>query len=181
MKRISLIVTALSFIVGCSNDVKTVSISNSDKSSPVLPSNSEQLNTTKDWKKYWNARYGFEIKYPAEWEDGEESDNGDGMLLYIGDPDIRIAASAINNVEGTTLDDSLSRLTYQKIKLDDGGNGDLYIGKEERKNFLYLKQYKGNVEYTFDVEVPSEFYDKNYKILMSVAKSFHVLEESLMD
>lgn len=147
---------ALSIIVGCSNG------------------------GTK-WKEYQNARFGFEIKYPSTWENGEESDNGDGKLLYIGDPDVRIAASAINHVDGVQYDPSLANFTIQELKLDDGEVGDLYVGKEDGMNVMYLYQYRGNVEYTFDVKAPGDFYNENYETLMSVAKSFHILDHSLMD
>ncbi|MNI11060.1 hypothetical protein D3C73_641900 [compost metagenome] len=130
------------------------------------------------FNEYVNARYGFSIKYPAEWTAGEESDNGDGKILYVGNPDVDIRVYASNYLEGISnpYQQEDKNFQLQKIKLDNGEEATLMIGKQNDKvvyEMVYISQ--SDVEYHFYVNVSDNFFQNNEKVLLKVAKSmdFH--------
>lgn len=131
------------------------------------------------FNEYVNARYGFSIKYPAEWTAGEESDNGDGKILYVGNPDVDIRVYASNYLEGISnpYHHEDMDLQMQIIKLDSGKEATLMVGKQNDKvlyEMIYISQ--SDVEYHFYVNVSDDFFQNNEKVLLKVAKSMDILD-----
>ncbi|MFD1887435.1 hypothetical protein [Paenibacillus wenxiniae] len=154
------------------------------KSTHSTPSDAKASPATDDQKTalyhYVNSRYGYSIAYPATWTAGEESDNGDGKMLYVGNPDIDIRVYAANDMEDVSDpyhhdDQSVQR---QRVALDSGKEGTLVIGKEDDQ-ILYDMVYvsTNDVEYHFYAKVPQPFFDQNEKLLLKVAKSLDFPDE----
>ncbi len=129
---------------------------------------------------YVNSRYGYSIAYPATWTAGEESDNGDGKMLYVGNPDINIGVYAANYIEDVSdpyhHDDQY--VQRQRVAFDSGKEGTLVIGKEDNQivyDMVYVS--KNKVEYHFYAKVPQTFFDQNEKLLLKVAKSLDFPDE----
>ncbi|WP_322906440.1 hypothetical protein [Paenibacillus campi] len=129
---------------------------------------------------YVNARYGYSIAYPATWTAGEESDNGDGKPLYVGNPDIEISVYAANYMKDVSdpYHDDDQHVQRQQVVLDNGKKGTLVIGKEG-KQILYDMVYvsKDDVEYHFYAKVRQPFWAQHAKLLLKVAKSLDVPAE----
>lgn len=123
---------------------------------------------------YVNGRYGFSIVYPTDWTTGEESDNGDGKILYVGNPDIDIRVYAANEIEGVSdpYHQQDKNVQQQRVKLDNGKEGTLVTGKEDNYiNYDMVYVSKSDVEYHFYAKVSQTFFDQNEKVLLKVAKS----------
>lgn len=57
------------------------------------------------WKTYSNARFGFSVRYPADWRLGDPLPGGVGMTLYPPTDHSQMAVSGFMNViEGTSQD-----------------------------------------------------------------------------
>lgn len=109
-------------ITGCTDNMEESNLQTA--SSGVSQNTSTQTSDdTIEFKEYTNARYGFSIDFPAEWTAGEESDNGDGKILYVGNPDVDIRVYASNYLE--SISDPYYRenenIQLQKIKLEKRG------------------------------------------------------------
>ncbi len=129
---------------------------------------------------YVNGRYGYSIDYPTTWTAGEESDNGDGKILYVGNPDIDIRVYAANYMEDVSdpYHNEDKHVKRQRVMLDNGKEGTLVTGKEGDKimyDMAYVSQ--NDVEYHFYAEVSPKFFEQNEKLLLSVAKSLDFPEE----
>lgn len=137
---------------------------------------SKEVDSSSDWNSYQNSRYGFKISYPKEWTAGEESDNGDGKILYIGNPDVDIRVYASNYFNDTiTETDKLTQ--YQRLKLDSGVEADMLVGHEDGMYLLEVYWVsKEEIEYHYYVKVSKDFFEKNEQILLKVAKSFEAPE-----
>ncbi|OMC76787.1 hypothetical protein BK125_17185 [Paenibacillus odorifer] len=150
-------------------------ISESVEAKPIESNKPDDISeiTEDEWSYYFNARYGFSIKYPSEWTAGEESDNGDGKSLYIGNPDIQILAYASNYMEDTSdpyHEDENVQL--QRTRLENGYESVLIVGKEEGKvlfDMVYISTQ--DIEYHFYASVSEKFFEDNEQILLKVAKS----------
>ncbi|MGG4141816.1 hypothetical protein ABEW34_01695 [Paenibacillus algorifonticola] len=132
--------------------------------------------TESRWHHYINARYGYSISYPSEWETGEEAHNGDGKILYIGNPDVDIRVYGGFYIEGVT--DTLPEdLDIQWITLDNGLDAQLLVGYEDDKYVMHLIHYDEDytMEYHFYSKVSKSFFEKNEKVLLKAAKSLELL------
>lgn len=141
----------------------------------TLTSAQESTPTPTQFNEYSNTRYGFSIKYPSEWRTGEESDNGDGKILYVGNQDVDIRVYASNYLEGISdpyHQKDNKNVQLQKIKLDNGKESTLILGKHNNK-VLYEMVYisKQDVEYHFYANISEKFFQDNEKVLFKVAKS----------
>ncbi len=135
---------------------------------------------TQAFQTYTNGRFGFSINYPASWTAGEESDNGDGKVLYVGDPDVDIRVYGANYMEDVSdpYHHEDKNIQLQKVKLNNGLVGTLAIGKENNK-IIYDMAYvsKDDVEYHFYANVSQKFFDQNQQLLLKVAKSLSIPSE----
>ncbi|WP_028592254.1 hypothetical protein [Paenibacillus massiliensis] len=112
------------------------------------------------------------LEYPADWTAGEEADNGDGKLLYVGNPDIDIRVYANHYLEEIDSSASSQSIKYQRLKLDSGVIADLLVGYEQemvRMEMFWVSEE--DIEYHFAVTVDRDFFDENEKTLLRVAKS----------
>lgn len=170
----------------------TPDIATSDKAASTVPTESTDSTSTKkeavpatDGQEsavyhYVNSRYGYSIAYPATWTAGEEADNGDGKILYVGNPDIDIRVYASNYMEDVSdpYHNDDNHVQRQRVAFNNGKEGTLVIGKEDNK-ILYDMVYvsKDDVEYHFYANVPQSFFDQNEKVLLKVAKSLDIPNE----
>ncbi len=170
----------------------TPDMATSDKAASTAPTESTDSNSTQkeavpatDTQQpavyhYVNSRYGYSIAYPATWTAGEEADNGDGKILYVGNPDIDIRVYASNYMEDVSdpYHNEDNHVQRQRVAFDNGKEGTLVIGKEDNK-VLYDMVYvsKDDVEYHFYANVPQSFFDQNEKVLLKVAKSLDIPNE----
>jgi len=132
----------------------------------------------KNWETYTNTRYGFSIQYPSDWPIGMESDNGDGIQLYIGNPDADIRAyAAIYDPEISDAfliqDENIKR---QPATLDNGAPSTLLAGKENgvvHFEMVYISETDPPIEFHFYAKVSEQFFQDNEKILMKIARSMN--------
>jgi len=125
-------------------------------------------------KTYVNERYGFSIDYPGDWIAGEESQNGDGKPLYIGNPDVDIRVyGAFHFPEFDNYVDK--DVTFQQSKLNSGEEVTIALWNENG-NYLFDMVYVSseNVEYHFYANVSADFYKANEKILLKTALGMQV-------
>jgi len=128
------------------------------------------------WNHYVNARFGYSIDYPTEWTASEESSNGDGKVLYVGNPDVDIRVYGSHYIEGVSGGNS-DHLQTQWITLDNGVEAGLAVGYEEEKYVMHLTHLsESDVEYQFYAKVSKDFFEANEKTLLRVAKSLNFLE-----
>ncbi|MFJ6266473.1 hypothetical protein ACIQGW_15990 [Lysinibacillus xylanilyticus] len=131
-----------------------------------------------EWEKYVNSKFGFSVNYPPDWNIGEESDNEDGINLYIGNPDVQILAFAsyymeeISNPYGNAENDGFD---IQRITLDNGKSADLIVGKLDQMVNYELVFISNDIIYNVKAEVSKSFFDKNEDTLLKVVKSLDAL------
>jgi len=128
------------------------------------------------WENYLNSKFGFSVKYPANWSIGEESDNGDGINLYVGNPDVSVLAYAYHYIEVSNPYESAEKdgFTRQRLILDNGKSADLILGKLDQKIFYELVLIENDVVYNVFAEVSDSFFEKNEDKLLKVVKSLDV-------
>ena len=118
------------------------------------------------------------MNYPPDWHIGEESDNEDGINLYVGNPDVRILTYASHYMEEIS-DPYESARNYgfdiQRITLDNGKSADLILGKLDEKVHYELVFIDNDVIYNVNAEVSESFFEKNEGILLKVIKSLDTL------
>ena len=140
--------------------------------------NTVHENKPEDWQSYYNSRFGFSIKVPINWTIGLESDNGDGVELYIGNPEIDIRAYASFYLKDISSPyDKIGQPGYrgQRLRLINELEAELIIGKFPDKITYEMIQIIRNIEYHFYAHVPLEFFNKNEQVLLSIVKNFNAL------
>ncbi|MFE6074953.1 hypothetical protein ACFVQB_10805 [Paenibacillus sp. NPDC057886] len=123
-------------IIGCEANTAVNNNETSITTEPGTNINAVSEKNEMEWVTYQNSRFGYSITYPADWTAGEESDNGDGKELYVGNPDVDIRAYASQHFEGIEILVSES-MRYQSLKLDSGIRADMLVGYED--GMLYLR------------------------------------------
>jgi len=134
-----------------------------------------KMNTI-EWITYANPRFGYTIKIPSYWPIGSEATNGDGIQLYVGNPDIDIrvfGALAMFKWERNTS----IFTTHERLHLHNGIETVLYSKKEKNKvaHAIYGKDKK--FEYCFESSVSTAFFKENESILYEIIKSFDFSHE----
>ena len=124
-----------------------------------------------EWITYANMRFGYTIKIPSYWPIGKEATNGDGIQLYVGNPniDIRVfGALAMFKWERNTS----IFTTRERLRLHNGIETVLYSKKEKNHvtHAIYEKDKK--FEYCFEFSVTKAFFKENESILYEIIKSF---------
>lgn len=144
------------FLVGCSAD--------------------KTPNDGDEWESYLNSKFGFTVKFPPKWSIGEESDNGDGINLYVGNPEVSVLAFASHYYEDFNPYESTEKdgFTRQRLILDNGKSADLILGKLDEKVFYELVLIENDVVYKVYAEVSESFFEKNEDKLLKVAKSLDI-------
>lgn len=142
--------------------------------------NGTQELQNKDWKFYNNTRFGFSVLVPGNWIIGLESDNGDGVELYIGNPNINICVFASFYIKDVSSSyDNINKPGYrmQRLILDNGLEAELIIGKLSNKVSLEMIQILKNIEYHFNAFITDEFFHDNEKTLIDIIKSYDALKD----
>ncbi|WP_440116676.1 PsbP-related protein [Paenibacillus sp. QZ-Y1] len=170
-----LIIMLIIVITGCDSitDVNNKENTITTESSTYMNVENEKRDV--EWNTYHNSRFGFSISYPSDWTAGEESDNGDGKQLYVGNPDIDIRAYGSHVFEG--IEDSVSEsMKYQSLKLDSGVKADMWVGYEDGMVVLELSWMSDDkIEYHYYVKVSKDFFDQNDKTILRIAKSMKAI------
>ena len=131
------------------------------------------------WETYENMRFAYSIYYPSSWIIGEQSQNGDGVSLYEGDPDNEILVYGSLYHEDFSepyADAEKEGFTSEKITLDNGDEADIIVGMEDGKVLFKLIFIEDGCIYTVYANVTVDFYDENVDLLLQTAKSLNVKE-----
>lgn len=153
--------------------------SNEDVNESDIDSEEETDYGTLLWKTYENMRFAYSIYYPSSWIIGEQSQNGDGVSLYEGDPDNEILVYGslyIDEISEPFADAEKEGFTLEKITLDNGDVADIIVGMEDGKVLFKVIFIEDEVIYTFYAKVTPEFFDENVGLLLQTAKSLNVKE-----
>lgn len=125
---------------------------------------------------YYNARFGFEVTYPADWFPGKEADNGDGLELYVGNPDVDIRVYGCFILEG--INEELEPLTadqrIQWVTLESGHEARVDSAKAEGTIFLRMTSDVNPVRYTLEIRTSQQFYEKHESTLRELMQSFKI-------
>ena len=124
------------------------------------------------WARYENARYGFSVEYPEQWAQGAESDNGDGLILFLGDPDIDIRVYAAQHRPDFSCFETIGQQSeIQRLTLNTGTIEDLYISKIDKDIKYCMRITDSKIDCYFYAKVPGKFFEENRLSLIYVAKS----------
>ncbi|MDQ0298928.1 hypothetical protein J2S78_001348 [Salibacterium salarium] len=105
---------------------------------------------------YTNNRFGFEVTYPDNWEDGEEADNGDGKtLLDDNNSTIRAYGTHYKENQAPDVDD------YEEVTLDNGKTAYYHTTQSDNKIAFDLYRVTEETEYHVNGEVTKAFYSEN--------------------
>ena len=140
---------------------------------------SEDETDYEQWNIYENMRFAYSIYYPSSWIIGEQSQNGDGVSLYEGDPDndIRIYGSLYDaDLYDPYSDASKDGFTTDKITLNNSDEADYIVGMEDGKVLFKVIFIEDYVVYTFYANVTVDFFEENVELLVQTAKSLDVKE-----
>ncbi|WP_434752741.1 hypothetical protein [Paenibacillus amylolyticus] len=170
-----LIITLIMVITGCESTTEVDKKENIGSNESNTYTSVEHGKGDEAWNTYHNSRFGFSISYPGDWTAGEESDNGDGKQLYVGNPDVDIRAYGSQVFEGVenTVSESMK---YQSLKLDSGIKADMWVGYENDMVVLEVSWMSDSeIEYHYYVKVSKEFFDQNEKTIIRIAKSMKAI------
>lgn len=124
--------------------------------------------------KYVNARYGFQMNYPAFLISAPNPQNGDGIRMYDKKGFV-LVASGINNVSGITFQSELNNQWESIGKITYGVKGSNWFAISGIKDdkIIYIKSYigTGSINHLY-FEYPKDQKDKYDKIVEAVSKSF---------
>ncbi len=139
--------------------------------------NSPTAPITTTWKKYNNTRFGFSVEYPTEWEEGADPQNGDGLNLFTGDPDIDIRVYArFNLFDDPCAESDNEKSTPQRLILKTETEEELYIVKRNGIVEYCMSIVDSGIDYRFSANITNEFFDKNKLILIKLIKSFEFID-----
>lgn len=127
---------------------------------------SMQSNT---WKVYSNQRYGYQFLYPSNWEAAGVSSNADGQAFrHPENPAVEIRAWA-----GYELSNSINSVA-RNFQTEEGLVGELKVNIGPEISSMTLILEKGEVQYHWQAEAPTEQFDDYYKFFYYVASQYDV-------
>jgi hypothetical protein len=116
------------------------------------------------------------LRFPADWPRGRESDNGDGIQLYGGDPDVLISAFAsqysVHSVPYGRLREAGFRA--EPFLLNDGTQAQLVLGRENGQLVRDMVVITRGVEFHVYAKVSEAFFRANEAALLRVMKGLRV-------
>lgn len=161
MREYRWIVLALSVILllgGCSNE--------GEKQNEANESSNE------GWSMYENSRFGFKVDYPAGWELGKESDNGDGVQITDGDELTVLAYAALYNEE-MAPDLSLSEPTT----LDNDRDANLFVTSDrDTTNLRVVFILDDRIQYNLDITSSTAYYNSHQAAVDQMIASLDFFE-----
>lgn len=136
-------------------------------------SNQDQ-SSAEDTDRYVNARFGYRIDYPADWEPQQESDNGDGRVLQVFDDSHN--ALVFGSHEDSNKAEYTESSSYKEMELKEGGTGYYQLSEEEDSFTFSLRMFENNNRYGFEAEVPEEQGAPSQEEIREIARTLTVLE-----
>lgn len=181
MNNLIIALSATLLLVGCSEQSNTISIKDGKQLDPLSASTSSETATPapvqqqeeKQWQSYSNARYGYAIRFPADWPLGSEAGNGGGAWLYVGNPDVNIVTFAYPTIPENNPFTMANEPGFKGslFKLDNGKEAMMITGRQEGKIVYEVVADHGGFNYHLRADVSEEFFRENEKVLFQVAKS----------
>ena len=105
MKKTCFILLSLGLFISCANTSSEMSFTQKEDNTETIllaekTKKQEQRQVQQEPKPlvYYNERYGYTIKYPCDFGDYKESDNGDGMTAHKKNGSMLISVSASFNI-----------------------------------------------------------------------------------
>ncbi len=131
-------------------------------------------NTSSNFKKVYNERFGFSFEVPAQWKAVDKSNNGDGYFLETGNAsaDVRIFGANIEGNEVLAEMEIKSCNRTEKFSFADGNNG---IKCFQGKDIYYYYDTK-KLRITCYIKGDEKWIADNNESLMRVVKSITVSE-----
>jgi hypothetical protein len=129
-----------------------------------------------EWATYVNTRFKFAIKYPASWPVGAESENGDGIRLYIGDPEVEVSVFASQHYEDIApLEVNRDGLLSSKFSFKSGLSGEVLYGWRNGWRIFTAFFVEDNRVVQFWARGPDDFIRHNERMLYAMALSLSPL------
>ncbi|WP_020616588.1 hypothetical protein [Paenibacillus daejeonensis] len=120
-------------------------------------STEENKPTNEEWSTYSNSRFGFTVDYPAAWELGKESDNGDGVQITHGDEVTVLAYASLFNEE---MAPDLSQ--SEPTTLDNDRDANLFVTKDNNTtNLQVVFILDDRIQYNLDITASTAYYETN--------------------
>ncbi|NEP41288.1 MAG: hypothetical protein F6K35_19485 [Okeania sp. SIO2H7] len=131
--------------------------------------NSGQSNS---WKIYSNERYGYQFPYPNNWENTRVISNADGQAFrHPQNPAVEMRAWAGYNLLNS--EDSQPKAANNFIT-EEGLPGELRVKIGPEISSMTLRLEKGQIQYYWEAEAPSQQFDDYYKFFYYVASQYDV-------
>lgn len=122
---------------------------------------------------YQNARFGFSIMYPDTWNEGQEADNGDGLILHDTENDnVDIRVFGRHQMEEFTPDTD----EYKSITIADGEEAYFKETTEGDRHTFEVFKANNEIEYFITGDVPAVFYEENTAVINEMIQSFKTAE-----
>ncbi len=127
--------------------------------------------TSAEWQGYTSSRYGYSIRFPAEWPVGPESDNGAAKTLYIGNPELGIYVNAVRDRYEPETEFMIPGTQPVSITLDTGKQANLFIGHSSGIVIYHMVRVDNLFIYRFTALMPEAWYQAHAETIERVAKS----------
>jgi hypothetical protein len=127
------------------------------------------------WQEYVNRRFGYVVRFPAEWPTGQETINASGEPLYQGNPEIFIAVGGILDQYDPAFEAPVSGTQPISITLDSGQVADLFVWHGDGMVvYKVVVVHKAEI-WHFYARMPEEWYTAHADIIERVAKGMRRL------
>lgn len=127
------------------------------------------------WKVYSNERYGYQFPYPSNWEAARVSSNLDGQAFRDPQhPGVEMRAWAGYDLLNAINIEEQPAQVASNFTTADGLPGELKVNIGPQKTLMKLTLVKGQVQYHWQAEAPSQQFDDYYKFFYYVASEYDV-------
>ncbi len=128
------------------------------------------------WQYYQNSRFGFELEYPNNWDESQESQRADGaVLLDKAEGTIRIYANLMTQQTKTPHEWSQAQI-YETLTLPNGEQGLFAVREQGKETKAWFFVYSGDKYYNLRAEGSSSFVNQHLDILRQVAKGLTITQ-----
>lgn len=140
----------------------------------VLSSCSASMQSN-NWKVYSNERYGYQFPYPSNWEAARVSSNGDGQAFgHPENPAVEMRAWAGYDLSNSINIEETPATAARNFKTEEGLVGELKVNIGREISSMTLTLDRGQVQYHWQAEAPSQQFDDYYKFFYYVASQYDV-------
>lgn len=137
----------------------------------LYPSTAKESSTAAKTQSYSNARFGFQVQFPAEWKSSQESANGDGKALNDGSANV-VLAYASHYMEEFKPD----LKGFTAIKLSTGEKAYKLIKKSDGGVTIHLVCIADGIQYQIFGHVTESFYNKYKTQIEKMISSFKIID-----